>query len=110
MRIFSNVSLQFDHPTQAFPAEVVQHQTFATVPDWVKESSMFKLALADESITVIESKHDEYKAQYGDSTDSKAEKARLAAEAKAKAKQEAEEAAKVEEARLKAEAEELAKQ
>lgn len=82
MRIFSNISLQFDHPQQAAEPVVVQHQSFVDVPDWVAESTMFKLALADGSITVIESKQDEVQAQYGGGKD-KSEKGRQRTEANA---------------------------
>lgn len=63
MRIFSKKSLRFHHPKDNQTTATVQNQSFADVPDWVEESSMFKLASQDETVTVIESKKDEIAAE-----------------------------------------------
>ncbi|MGO4496415.1 hypothetical protein AB4114_11015 [Paenibacillus sp. 2RAB27] len=86
MKIYSKATLQFDHPTQAEAPVIVRHESFGAVPDWVKESKMFKLALSDETITVIESKEDEIKAEHGNTEDDE----KAAAKAAAKAAKEAE--------------------
>lgn len=59
MRIFAKKSFQFDHPAGAAPAVVVPYKSFADVPDWVAESTMFKLALQDEDILVTNNKKEE---------------------------------------------------
>lgn len=62
MRIFSKVALRFDHPAGQEPAVVVRPQDFADVPDWVADSAMYKLASGDETVTEIETRNDERKA------------------------------------------------
>jgi hypothetical protein len=79
MKIFSNKTFQFDHPTGDIEPVVVQNNAFDTVPDWVEDSAMFKLASADGDITIINNKGDELTAEKGD----KLEKERKSAEAKA---------------------------
>jgi hypothetical protein len=83
MKIFSKKTFQFDHPAGEQPAVVVQHQDFAVVPDWVYDSIMFKDALADGDITVIESKQDELAAETGNKSEAQLEKERKSTEAKA---------------------------
>jgi hypothetical protein len=67
MRIFSKKSLRFHHPKDREQAAFVQSQSFADVPDWVADSTMFQLASQDETVTVIESKKDEIAAETGKS-------------------------------------------
>lgn len=67
MRIFSKRAFKFDHPAGQEPAVIVRSNDFATVPDWVKDSAMFKLASASDEVTVIETKQDE-KAAEADAT------------------------------------------
>lgn len=59
MRIFSKKSFQFDHPAGSEPAVVVQALAFADVPDWVKQSQMYKLASVAGEVEIIENKADE---------------------------------------------------
>jgi hypothetical protein len=84
MRIFSKKALQFDHPKGADAASsvVVQVGSFASVPDWVAESTMFMWAKADGDVEVITDRESEIAAETGTKAKTKAEKA---AEAKAKA-------------------------
>ncbi|MEK8128670.1 hypothetical protein WMW72_12205 [Paenibacillus filicis] len=91
MRIFATKTYQFDHPTGAEDGVVVQHQSFADVPEWVTKSLIFKLAQKDGSVEVLESKQDEAAAEKGAKAAVKAEAKRLEAEAKAKEEQEARE-------------------
>jgi hypothetical protein len=63
MRLFSKASLQFNHPKDNSIKAVVRAGQFSTVPDWVVDSAMFKLASADETITVIESAAQEVAAE-----------------------------------------------
>ncbi|RKN75007.1 hypothetical protein [Paenibacillus ginsengarvi] len=63
MRIYSKATLQFDHPTGAEPSVVARVGVFADVPDWVKKSGMFILASKDGTVTEIENKKDESKAE-----------------------------------------------
>lgn len=63
MRIFSKKSFQFDHPAGEEAPVIVQALSFADVPEWVADSTMFKLAKGEESVDVIESKADEVKAE-----------------------------------------------
>lgn len=65
MRIFSKKAFQFDHPAGDQPAVVVQPQAFADVPDWVEDSTMFKLASGEDSVMVIGSRQDEIAAETG---------------------------------------------
>lgn len=74
MRIFSKKALQFDDPAGQEPAVVVRSQDFATVPEWVVNSNMFKLASADGDVTVIESKKDELEAETGSKNKTKTPK------------------------------------
>ncbi len=78
MKIFSNKTFQFDHPTGDAESVVIQNNAFDTVPDWVEDSRMFKLAFADGDITIINNKGDELAAEKGD----KSEKERKSADAK----------------------------
>lgn len=66
MKIFSKKSFQFDHQSGEVAPVVVQHNDFAIVPDWVEESAMFKLALADGDVSIIETKADESATEKGD--------------------------------------------
>jgi len=59
MRIFSKKAFKFDHPAGQEPAVIVRANEFATVPDWVKHSAMFKLASEAEQVSIIETKQDE---------------------------------------------------
>jgi hypothetical protein len=64
MRVFSKKAFQFDHPADPNEASVtVQALSFADVPEWVTESSMFKLASAEGSVEVIENKVQEAAAE-----------------------------------------------
>ena len=65
MRIFAKKAFQFDHPAGEVEPVKVQMQSFADVPDWVAESTMYKLASSAGEITVIESKQDEIAAESG---------------------------------------------
>lgn len=87
MQIFSNKSYQFDDPAGEQPVVIVKHGEFAAVPDWVADSTMFKLASADGDIRVIVGKADEKAAELG--KDSGAEKLLAEAEAESKAAAEA---------------------
>lgn len=97
MRVFSKKTYQFDHPAGTEPAVIVQMQSFADVPDWVSESTMYTLASATGDVEQIGSKQDEKATETGLKDRTKAEKQ---AETKAKAD---------EEKRLKAEEEEKAR-
>lgn len=63
MRIFSKKTFQFDHPAGTETAVIAQMQNFADVPDWVADSTMFKLAQADGDVEVINSTQDEKAAE-----------------------------------------------
>lgn len=65
MRIFSKKRFRFDHPGGIGAGEPVYTQalSFHDVPEWVKESSMFKLASAAGDVTVTEGKSDENAAE-----------------------------------------------
>ena len=96
MRIFAKKALQFDHPASQEPAVVVRAQDFAEVPDWVKQSTMFKLASQSGDVTVTETKQAVKDAETGNKGKTAADKAKEAeekalkeAEAKAKAAAEA---------------------
>jgi hypothetical protein len=71
MRIFSKKHLRFHHPKDSEETVSIQSQSFGDVPDWVADSSMFKLASKDETVTVIESKKDELEAETGTKKDKK---------------------------------------
>ncbi|WP_289141543.1 hypothetical protein [uncultured Brevibacillus sp.] len=58
MRIFSKKTLQFDDPNKQEPPVVVRAQDFATVPDWVVKSSMYQLASADGTVSIVETRAD----------------------------------------------------
>jgi hypothetical protein len=81
MRIFSKLSLQFDDPAGEQPAVLVKHQSFAVVPDWVADSTMFKLASAEGNIEILDGRQDVKAAELGDDS----EAAKLTAEALAEA-------------------------
>lgn len=54
MQILARHALQFDHPTDPnIEPVIVKYQDIVTVPDWVKESSMFKQAKAAEWLVVF---------------------------------------------------------
>lgn len=59
MRIFSKKAFKFDHPAGQESAVIVRSNSFDTVPDWVKDSAMFKLASAAGDVSIIETKQDE---------------------------------------------------
>lgn len=64
MRVFSKTTLRFDDPDGQEPSVVVRaHDVGATVPDWVPKSNMFKLASADGTLEVLESRQDAAKAE-----------------------------------------------
>lgn len=63
MRIFSKKAFQFDHPAGQEPAVIVRSNDFATVPDWVVRSAMFKLASSAGEVSIIETKQDEKSAE-----------------------------------------------
>lgn len=83
MKIFSNKTFQFDHPSGALEPVIVQNGSFTPVPDWVEDSAMYKLAFADGSITVINNKGDELAAETGNKSEETIEKERKSSEAKA---------------------------
>lgn len=58
MRIFSKKTLQFDDPNKQEPPVVVRAQDFATVPEWVVNSSMYQLASADGTVSIVETRAD----------------------------------------------------
>ncbi|MFP3391010.1 hypothetical protein [Brevibacillus sp. SIMBA_040] len=58
MRIFSKKTLQFDDPNKQEPSVVVRAQDFATVPEWVLKSSMYQLASADGTVSIVETRAD----------------------------------------------------
>ncbi|GIO06220.1 hypothetical protein J31TS6_22480 [Brevibacillus reuszeri] len=58
MRIFSKKTLQFDDPNKQEPPVVVRAQDFATVPEWVLKSSMYQLASADGTVSIVETRAD----------------------------------------------------
>lgn len=62
MRLFSKAALRFDHPSGDAESVRVRPLAFADVPDWVRDSSMFKLASGDETVSEVETKSDEKKA------------------------------------------------
>lgn len=59
MRVFAKKSFQFDHPTDENQKVTVQALDFANVPDWVVDSTMFKLASAEGSVDVVDGKTQE---------------------------------------------------
>lgn len=59
MRIFSKRAFKFDHPAGQEPAVIVRSNDFATVPDWVEHSAMFKMASASGEVSVFETKQEE---------------------------------------------------
>lgn len=63
MRIFSKKSFQFHHPADQEASVNVQALSFTDVPDWVSDSTMYRLALSEGSIDVVETKADEIKAE-----------------------------------------------
>lgn len=66
MRIYTTKSLKFDHPAGKGTAEpvVTRARSFATVPDWVEDSNMFKLASREQdTLTVVRNKTDELEAE-----------------------------------------------
>jgi hypothetical protein len=94
MRIFSNKSFQFDDPTGEQLSVTVQHQAFADVPDWVVNSTMYKLADQDGDIMVINTSQDEIAAEIGSpdlSKRAKAAEVRKQAAADAETKKKADE-------------------
>ncbi|NRS20596.1 hypothetical protein HP398_29695 [Brevibacillus sp. HB1.4B] len=74
MLIFSKKAFQFDHPAGQEPAVVVRAHDFTEVPDWVKKSSMFKLASQTSDVTVTESKQSVKDAEAGTRARSAAER------------------------------------
>ncbi|MCM3141665.1 hypothetical protein [Brevibacillus sp. MER 51] len=90
MRIYSRKAFQFDHPAGQEPAVVVRAADFAEVPNWVKHSSMFKLASQAGDVTVAETKQAVKEAETGTKAKTAAERraeeqAQKEAEAKAAA-------------------------
>ncbi|SFU71028.1 hypothetical protein [Alicyclobacillus macrosporangiidus] len=63
MRVFSRKSLMFHHPTGEEAPVTVRAHDFSDVPDWVAHSTMFRWALDDGVVSVIESKADEVQAE-----------------------------------------------
>ncbi|WP_436663554.1 hypothetical protein ACOALA_13505 [Alicyclobacillus acidoterrestris] len=61
MRIFSKKRFRFDHPGGIGAGGPVYTQalSFHDVPDWVKESSMFKLAYSAGDVAITNGKADE---------------------------------------------------
>lgn len=62
MKIFSKKSFRFDDPANQQEPVVVKAGDFATVPDWVSKTTMFKWANEAGDLSVIESRQDEKKA------------------------------------------------
>lgn len=55
MRVFSKLTLRFDDPNHEQESVTVKAlEVGATLPDWVSNSSMFKLAVSDGTLEVIE--------------------------------------------------------
>lgn len=65
MRIFSKKAYRFDHPSgrDAGGPVFTQALSFHDVPDWVKESNMFKLALSAGEVSVTDDKSEEAKVE-----------------------------------------------
>ncbi|NHN33537.1 hypothetical protein [Paenibacillus agricola] len=84
MQIFSNRSFQFDDPAGEQPPVIVKNGEFAAVPDWVADSTMFKLARADEDIRVIVDRQDVKAAELGKDSDAAKLEAEKAADTLAK--------------------------
>lgn len=61
MRIFSKKAYRFDHPANQEEPVRVQALSFANVPEWVKESGMFKLAYSAGEIELPQGKTEESK-------------------------------------------------
>ncbi len=55
MRIFSKKAFKFPNPGRSDSAVTVRAREFAVVPDWVKDTLLFRLASQDGDITVLES-------------------------------------------------------
>lgn len=63
MRIYSNKSLLFINGDERVK---VKNFEMTDVPDWVKDTPLFKLAKADGTLTIIESKEQTIAAENGD--------------------------------------------
>lgn len=64
MRILTKAKLRFDDPNGQEPSVIVNpRDLFADVPDWVRNSTMFKLASSDGTAEVIESHTQEKNAE-----------------------------------------------
>ncbi|KZE79308.1 hypothetical protein AV654_17725 [Paenibacillus elgii] len=83
MRIYSQKSFQFDHPTGAFPAVVVEKEKVVDVPEWVTHSTMYQWAVSSGDLDRIDSKQDE-KAIESENKEEKAAKSRQKGASKAK--------------------------
>lgn len=90
MRILSKHTLRFDDPNGQEPSVTVRaHDLFTDVPNWVQNSTMFKLANSDGTLEVIESRQQESQAEKkavsGSNVKPPSEKAKAAEGADAKA-------------------------
>ncbi|MBD5572390.1 hypothetical protein [Clostridium botulinum] len=63
MRIYSNKSLLFINGDER---KKVKNFEMTDVPDWVEDTPLFKLAKADGTLTVIESREQQVAAENGD--------------------------------------------
>jgi hypothetical protein len=65
MKIYPKRTFRFDHPSSSpdIVPVYVRNEEFSNVPDWVADSSMFKLAIEADLIMVIENKNDEIAAE-----------------------------------------------
>ena len=53
MRVFSKKSFKFDNGDKSFYLKLM---SFSDAPNWIRDTALFKLAIKDGSIEVIESK------------------------------------------------------
>lgn len=64
VKIFSNKAFRFDHPADK-SLSVTVRPGFDDVPEWVKESAMYKLADKDGDVMEIKTREDEVAAEKG---------------------------------------------
>lgn len=82
MKIHSAKAFLFQHPKKLEESVKIKNSEMKTLPDWVAGTLLFKLALQDGDITVIENREQLVNAENGELNMEEKNKATKAAETK----------------------------
>ena len=66
MRIHSAKTFLFQHPKKTEESVEIKNSEMKSLPDWVEDTMLFKLAMKDKDITIIESREQQISADNGD--------------------------------------------